>query len=103
VKGAASSRVYVAATSALEAEPDSRPGEWFAKTGVSYGPQKSGRVNAGILELDARSEAGRSHVSPCQEGRRVSYMSAAAEYATKHVTTNPSELIERAALAVINF
>ncbi len=68
MKGAASSRVYVAATSALEAEPDSRPGEWFAKTGLSYGPQKSGHRSAGILEFDARLETGRSHVPFGQEG-----------------------------------
>jgi uncharacterized membrane protein YgcG len=93
---------YVAATSALEAEPDSRPGERFAKTGLSYGPLKSGRGSAGILEFDARSETGRSHASFGQESRRVSYMSAAAEYAINHVATNPSELIERAALAAID-
>ncbi len=93
---------YVAATSALEAEPDSRPGESFAKTGLSYGPQKSGRGSAGILEFDARSETGRSHESFGKESRRVSYMSAATEYAIKHVATNPLELIEQAALAVIN-
>jgi hypothetical protein len=62
---------YVAATSALEAEPDSRPGERLAKTGLSYGPLKSGRGSAGILEFDARSETGRSHASFGQESRRV--------------------------------
>ncbi len=92
----------MAATSALEAEPDSRPGERFAKTGLSYGPQKSGRRSAGILEFDARSETGRSHASFGKESRRVSYMLAAAEYTINHVATNPSELIERAALAAID-
>ncbi len=96
------SEFYVAATSALEAEPDSRPGECFAKTGLSYGPRKLGRRSAGILEFDARLETGRSHASFGQESRRVSYMSAAAEYTIKHVATNASELIEQAALAAIN-
>ncbi len=95
------SEFYVATTSALKAEPDSRPGECFAKTGLSYGPQKSGHRSAGILEFDARLETGRSHVPFGQEGRRVLYMSAAAEYANKHVATNSSELIEQAALAAM--
>jgi hypothetical protein len=85
---------YVAATSALEAEPDSRPGERFAKTRLSYDPQKSGRKSAGILEFDVRSETGRSHVSFGQESRCVLYMSAAAEYAINHVATDPADLIE---------